>query len=421
MIRDRVEYLFADGQLRELLEGRKGWLEKQIEEIGEAQLASTDGDSWCDYFEREARFDPPRIVDDGVRIETEETEVDVSRIPGYAAYGRGQAVFKPGVLIRFIVSLEGDRNLLKYQPTAYNTNRPRAARNAEGLAYCYESVDHNEETAAKIESQFKPELENLKTWLNWVDADISPFNATIRDTVVKGLDRRRAKLAADKSLVTGFSFPVKRREDPSDVYYVPEMRRKITPATPPKGDSRAAPEPALDEENYEYILSVVSRMSRVMELSPRTFSKLDEESIRFLFLVPLNGHYEGQATGETFNFEGKTDILVRFEGRNIFIAECKIWDGPQLLLETVDQLLGYTSWRDTKTAILLFNRRKNFTSVLRKTDEVMKTHSNYVESVDWGDETEFRYTFHHRDDKERRLTISVLAFDIPAPDKGDEE
>jgi hypothetical protein len=27
------------------------------------------------------------------------------------------------------------------------------------------------------------------------------------------------------------------------------------------------------------------------------------------FLVQLNGQYEGQATGETFNFEGKTDMI----------------------------------------------------------------------------------------------------------------
>jgi hypothetical protein len=40
-------------------------------------------------------------------------------------------------------------------------------------------------------------------------------------------------------------------------------------------------------------------------------------------LVQLNGQYEGQATGETFNFQGKTDILIRVDGQNIFVAECK--------------------------------------------------------------------------------------------------
>jgi hypothetical protein len=37
--------------------------------------------------------------------------------------------------------------------------------------------------------------------------------------------------------------------------------------------------------------------------------------------VQLNRHFEGAATGETFNHRGKTDILIRVDGKNIFIAE----------------------------------------------------------------------------------------------------
>ena len=38
---------------------------------------------------------------------------------------------------------------------------------------------------------------------------------------------------------------------------------------------------------------------------------------------------EGQATGETFNAAGKTDILLRIDGKNVFIGECKFWKGPK--------------------------------------------------------------------------------------------
>ena len=34
----------------------------------------------------------------------------------------------------------------------------------------------------------------------------------------------------------------------------------------------------------------------------------NEEEIRNFFLIQLNGHYQGNATGETFNGVGKTDI-----------------------------------------------------------------------------------------------------------------
>ncbi len=54
-------------------------------------------------------------------------------------------------------------------------------------------------------------------------------------------------------------------------------------------------------------------INKVMVLSPSAFHTVDEETLRSHFLVQLNGHYLGQATCETFNYEGKTDILIKFE------------------------------------------------------------------------------------------------------------
>jgi hypothetical protein len=90
--------------------------------------------------------------------------------------------------------------------------------------------------------------------------------------------------------------------------------------------------------------------------------------------VRLNGQYEGKATGETFNGEGKTDVLIRHEGGNIFIAECKFWRGEKAFLETIDQVLSYLSWRDTKAALSISNKNRDFSSVLAKIKQVAPTH-----------------------------------------------
>lgn len=136
------------------------------------------------------------------------------------------------------------------------------------------------------------------------------------------------------------------------------------------------PEPTLSDADYEHILGVVQNMVHVMERSPSAFVSMDEESLRFHFLVQLNGHYEGQTTGETFNYQGKTDILIRSEKRNIFVAECKFWGGPKKLAETIDQLLGYSCWRDTKVAVILFNRNTDFSKVLETIAHAVKEHPN---------------------------------------------
>jgi hypothetical protein len=157
----------------------------------------------------------------------------------------------------------------------------------------------------------------------------------------------------------------------------------------------------------------MTNMALVMERSPSAFAAIDEEALRSHFLVQLNGHYEGQATGETFNFEGKTDILIRVKGKNIFIAECKYWSGPKKLIETIDQLLGYANWRDTKVAIVIFNRNKRFSQVLEAIPRIMRGHSNFRRELSQPSETSFRYAFAHRDDPNREMTLTILAFDVP--------
>ena len=117
--------------------------------------------------------------------------------------------------------------------------------------------------------------------------------------------------------------------------------------------------------------------------------------------------------GETFNYTGKTDILIRVNSKNIFIAECKFWTGLQGLTDAIDQLLGYTGWRDTKTAILLFNRDRNFSTVLSKIPNAAESHPCFKRRIPVKDETGFRYVFRQPEDPNRELILTILAFDIP--------
>jgi HEAT repeat protein len=182
---------------------------------------------------------------------------------------------------------------------------------------------------------------------------------------------------------------------------------------PQKDSKRETLTVPIDMQQYEEILSVISNMVTVMERNPKTFGGIEEEALRDHFLVQLNGQYKGQATGETFNKKGKTDILIRVDGKNIFIAECKFWGGEKKLKETLDQLLGYTTWQDTKLALLIFNRNKNFSAVLEQISEAMKNHPTFTQELSYPSETGFRFILHHPEDKNRELLLTVLAFEIP--------
>jgi len=227
------------------------------------------------------------------------------------------------------------------------------------------------------------------------------------------IEQRKAELRKNQGLVSALGFPIKRRENAPQTFVAAQVRRKLT-ATRSSVSSASVPEPALDEAEYQNILRIMDNMTKVMELSPHTFKDMGEEDIRQHFLVQLNGQYEGTATGETFNYQGKTDILIRLEGRNLFIAECKFWRGEKVFIETVDQLIGYLSWRDTKTALVIFNKNRNLTGVLENVKAGMGKHSNLKRSPKVEGETRFRYVMSNPNDAEREIIVTVLVYDIPS-------
>jgi hypothetical protein len=265
-----------------------------------------------------------------------------------------------------------------------------------------------------VSDSFSNQLRNIEQYVTSIQRDVSAFNASLKTEAMSSIERRRKRLLEAHNLVADLGYPLRERPGSPRTYAVPEVRRKVAVVPPSVSSAPYAPEPALDLKTYEHILEVITNMVLVMERSPSAFATMTEPDLRSHFLVQLNGQYEGAATGETFNYEGKTDILIRVDGRNIFIGECKFWDGPASLADAVDQVLGYASWRDTKVAVLLFNRRSGFSEVVAKVPDVLKGHPNFKRDLTRMSETRFRATFKHRDDPNREMTLTVTAFDIPA-------
>lgn len=185
------------------------------------------------------------------------------------------------------------------------------------------SVSGTNLTTEKVQQEVDQRVSSINQHLEWLTKDASGYNAGLEALATQAIERRKEKLLKDKSLVAGLGFKMKARPGQPETFAAPNVRRKIRPATPKPAASRKPfkPEPTLMDEDYEHILSVLENMVGVMEQSPGAFREIDEESLRTHFLVQLNGHFSGDATGETFNYEGKTDILIKVDGKNIFIGE----------------------------------------------------------------------------------------------------
>ena len=155
-------------------------------------------------------------------------------------------------------------------------------------------------------------------------------------------------------------------------------------------------------------------MALVFERSPKAAQPLQEEEIRTLFLVILNSHYAGNATGETFNLGGRTDILLRVDNSNIFIGECKIWGRPSEVQPAVDQIMNYITLRDTKTALLFFVKKASMSGIMDQVAEKIRGHGMYTETSSES-ATEMRCVFRHPRDQSLTFQLAVQLYHIPPP------
>jgi len=95
------------------------------------------------------------------------------------------------------------------------------------------------------------------------------------------------------------------------------------------------------------------------------------------------------------------------------VAECKVWRGPKELSDACDQLLGYLTWRDSKAALLIFNKHNGrFSEILEKIPETLTTHRLFVKSMDGRSAGEWRYCFRSEEDEARLVAVHVFAFNL---------
>ena len=406
----RDDYLFSKYDWFFFKDSRIKDLEGEIASWDENRLLNTSVEDLCKYLVGKYRIDVPVLDRDGIVVDQHETQIDVSRDSLRFITNRSQPFYILGTEIEITVPFTKDSLAFTIKPTVYSLSPPRGNVRDGTLTFFITGVDLE---ADKVRLDIDQKVDHIGSYLTSLRMSAETLDGELASIACQRIEQRREKLLADQNLVASLGFKLKQRTDSPKTYTAPEVRRKITPMPPPASSIPYKPEPTLAEVDYEHILEVIENMAQVMERSPSAFSTMDEESLRSHFLVQLNGHYEGQATGETFNYEGKTDILIRSEGKNIFIAECKYWAGPQKLTEAIDQLLSYSSWRDTKVAVIIFNRNKSFTKVLEAIKLTTKAHPNCKRDLGNRSETSFRFIFSHRDDTNRELTLTILAFDIP--------
>lgn len=366
-----------------------------------------------DCFVDKVTISPLVLHVDQQHIESQRTvQIDVNHDFRRAVFP-GERAYVPGTRLNIAIPYEGDRDLWRIRPSTYSlSGYPELDVHDDRVVLDFSFPDDSPEDQQRLKAEIQNQIKYLAETVANQRSDVDRHNTTAPEHIRARLRAKREKALAATNAVAALGIPIKRRDQPA-TYTIPTKRQPSPISRPPVVTENYSPEPALSEDDYQHILNVLRSMSLVIERNPASFAKLEEEAIRDHFLIQLNGHYEGCATGETFNGEGKTDILIRIADRNVFVAECKFWRGQKQFFDAVDQLLSYLTWRDCKCALLVFNRNKDSTAVAAKMHEVMTSRPEHRRTLQNSDSGECRYIYVKQHDPGREIVITTQLFQVP--------
>jgi hypothetical protein len=308
-----------------------------------------------------------------------------------------------------VIPFEGDERIFTLRPDTGTTVPPRVYRLSNNEIRL--AIDDPPPGPGEADAAFERQIADIEKHLGWARAQIEAFNGQVRDHAPGMVEARRQQLLADRNLQANMRYPIRRRSD-ANTYSVPIKRAVVRPRSTRPLDATQGfePEPTMADQDYQAALTVLRNQRNALERTPSLAAKHGEEDIRDLLLLGLNAQFEGAAAGELFNGAGKTDITIRVDDRNIFIGECKIWDGPQTMDEALGQLFSYLVWRDTKAAILLFIRNVDVTAVINKAIDKIEEHPYYKRTRETPGDDQYEFTMHAKDDPAREIHLTFIPF-----------
>lgn len=376
--------LFSSEEVREYTDKKYSMMKSDIEDFSDEKIMNCALEEWADYYSEEYRIQPIVVYKDNIKKSLDEQKVKVPSHWPYVNPYEVEYVNVDGYHIDFSIPFDGDSMLWRLKPSrsivqkfeVENIKEP--TKDSCGILtfrLVYTATDLKSEgdnVSQFIENHFNNKFANYERMILYVNFEIDFYNANIRKSAMELLEKRKNRASDFLSIRKALQIPMKLNKDAPNVRPIELKRVKRKTVSKPENKLREL-EYFISDTDYENILNIIHNQCTVMEAAPEGFSLLEEEKLRDVLISTLETHYENSVTSETFRKNGKTDIQVKFENKAAFIAECKIWHGIKKFEDAIKQLFGYTTWKDTKVALIVFNKNnKNFNSILSSVDKWSK-------------------------------------------------
>lgn len=399
--------IFAEDELSLFLGARLQALEQEVRQEDKNKLLNYDEPQYTDYLISRYTVNVLEIKWDEVRVSSREEMIMAERFPGDFNVYAGKSY--PKQIVTYHLPISGDQDLLRFAPSSRILWTTEVGISSGSITF---DIVNWRDDPQEIKREAERMISHIRSQAENVIREVSQWNATLPDKACQVVTSRKQQLLKQSNLLESLGVPIKKSETVSETFNVPIAKKRPIIHKPEASNKPFAPEPTLDPAAFQSILKICYEMGIEMERHPSVYFDKDEETLRDHFLMQLSPHFYS-VTGETFNKQGKTDILIRHEGKNVFVAECKFWGGIKAFFETINQLLSYLTWRDSKAAIIVFIRNKEVGPVLKQIEEKTGEHSCFVKATAKRADGWFEFRFHLPDDQSRGVDIVVLCFHFP--------
>ncbi len=397
----RMDMTFFSVSMNDLSDQRTREIIQEVRKLPDSEVDGADPELICRAIVAKHVFgEPPRVLSD--------FEIDQPQFPRDSR----------DAIIDAYISYQGDASMFRL----YHSHRPVPCPvyNVE-KGVLKKQYRLPKEQINRIGEDVARDVKLANEYLDLVRTMVPRFNEHFLTVAKEQFGHRVYEFKANQAAaakLAGSGVKIRKPEAPAPTLVLVPVEKKTITIAKESSAGATSPEYVIGIAEYEDILSTMQGMAHGMERIPSVFAGMGEEALRWILLVGLNGIYKGQATAETFNGTGKTDVLIRRDDKNVFIAECLMWGGQKKLTEKMDdQLFKYAMWRDSKLALIVFNRGGNFTQVIDTMRQTIKGHGQLIKEMDWKHDAGARYLFRRHDDPQRHFVLTALAFDVPAPEK----
>ncbi|MDB5124845.1 MAG: hypothetical protein JWP94_2974 [Mucilaginibacter sp.] len=392
---------------------------KQILHETDTQIIGSEVDQLADFYYQRYALTPIEFAADGLAFEIKREIRTISagrREWGYREDGDFDFEYQSAIIT---IPIQPNPNLelikILHGSTRYLDGFEEAVKyNTYEVSYSFDTKWYGGNLPDdQIANQVNSISEQLIQTLASKNDNIQIQNANLNNNIKEVITQRRSQIEEDKgrldSLTQKIRIPLKQsaQSQIKNINISPKEFVRVDKPTP------KLPEQLIfDEDKLSPILDFIEFQMQSLERTPGTVKSLGEEQLRDLILSALNGAFKGDATGETFVKKGKTDIHLKIQKGEILIFECKNWGGEKIYTGTIDQLIGYVTWRQNYGVIIMFCKNRDFTKILTQIPQVIQSHAGYKNGYKKLNDAHFVSEHVFPEDAYKRIKIHHLIYNL---------